>query len=452
MLWTRFNRIHRLAGFNPLTHTEMFLKMRLFWIVLPLALVSTAQLRGDSVTLKTGEKITGTIRTETDSEVVIDVPVSASITDERVVQKTDIAKEDKEQPDEIAYKQLAAVQPNPELSYSSQTYDRILTSLNAFQTQYPKSTYLPEVKKLTDVFADEKKRVDAGEFKYEGQWLSKEETARRQIQIVALEYYNQMQEQAGAGDLVTAMQTFDVIEKNYSMTRVYPKAVTLGQEVLERFQQDLMVRMQAVKADQDQLKKTIAFTAEPEKSNIIASAKAEQDRAEAVIGEAARSGAKWVPLIPRSQVSIETLQKTAVSEAQRLSAIAVGPMNDSVAKVDEARRAMATGDNATAEGLLKDAGTLWAKNEAAQYWEDRLKEKAATPTPTPKPIATPKPLPTVRPTPEQTSLSADQAAPEEKPFYMTITGAITIAAVVLIVGGLIASYSQKKARKASSAE
>jgi len=96
------------------------------------------------------------------------VPVSASITDERVVQKTDIAKEDKEQPDEIAYKQLAAVQPNPELSYSSQTYDRILTSLNAFQTQYPKSTYLPEVKKLTDVFADEKKRVDAGEFKYEG--------------------------------------------------------------------------------------------------------------------------------------------------------------------------------------------------------------------------------------------------------------------------------------------
>jgi len=59
LLWTRFNRIHRLAGFNPLTHTEMFLKMRLFWIVLPLALVSTAQLRGDSVTLKTGEKITG---------------------------------------------------------------------------------------------------------------------------------------------------------------------------------------------------------------------------------------------------------------------------------------------------------------------------------------------------------------------------------------------------------
>ena len=50
-----------------------------------------------------------------------------------------------------------------------------------------------------------------------------------------------------------------------------------------RLQQDLAVRAQEVKADQEQLKKTIAFTSEPEKSNLIASAKAEQDRANAVI-------------------------------------------------------------------------------------------------------------------------------------------------------------------------
>jgi hypothetical protein len=424
----------------------MLPKMRPLWFVLPLALVSTAQLRGDSVTLKTGETINGTIRTETNTEVVIDVPVSASITDERVIQKADMLKEDKAQPDQIAYKQLMAVQPSPELSYSSQSYEQILKSLNAFETQYPTSSYLPEVKKLAGVFAEEKKKVDAGEFKYEGQWLSKDETARRQIQIVGLEYYNQMEQEAANGDLVAAMQTLEAIEKGYSTTRIYPKAVTLGQEVLERFEQDLMVR---VKADQDRLKKTIDFTAEPEKSRIIAAAKAEQERAEEVIAQAVRSGAKWVPLIPRSQVSIETLQKTAAAEAQRLSVIAVGPMNESVAKVDDARKAMATGDYAAAETLLKDAGTLWAKNEAAEYWGERLKEKMATPKPTPS--ATPKPLPTVKPTPQEAT-AATTPAEAEKPFYMTITGAITIAAAILIVGGLIASYNQKKARKAASGQ
>ena len=431
----------------------MFLKMRTLWFILPISLFCAVQLRADSVTLKTGEKITGTIKDETPAEIVIDVPVSASITDERVIQKTDIAKVDKVQPDEIAYKELAAIQPSAELSYTPQRYSEILGSLEAFQKNFPTSSYLPEIKKLAVTFQDEKKRVEEGQFKYQGQWLSKEEAARRQIQIVALQYYNEMEQQAAAGDLVNAMVTFDLIEKQYPTTRIYPKAVTLGQEVLARLQQDLAVRMQAVKADQDQLKKTIAFTAEPEKSNIIASAKAEEDRAVGVIGDAVRSGAKWVPLIPRSQVSIDTLQKTAAGEATRLGSIPVAPMNASISKVDAARDAMATGNFATADTLLKDANTLWAQDEAAHYWTDRLKEKMATPTPTPKPSETPKPLPTVRPTPKPLVIAQPVAPPvEDKPFYMTITGSIGIAAAILVVGGLIASISQRRARKAASAE
>ena len=72
------------------------------------------------------------------------------ITDERVIRKADIAKIDKEQPDQIAYTQLIAVQPNPQLSYSSETYDQILAALNAFETKYPNSAYLPEIQKLAD--------------------------------------------------------------------------------------------------------------------------------------------------------------------------------------------------------------------------------------------------------------------------------------------------------------
>jgi hypothetical protein len=430
----------------------MFLKMRLSWIIVA-ALIAVSQLHADTVTLVSGEKVTGSIKDETATEIVIDVPVSASITDERVIQKKDIAKVEKEQPDEIAYRQLIAVQPNPESSLNAQTYEQILTSLNAFQTQFPNSTYLPEIKKLAGVFQEEKSRVDKGEVKYQGRWLTREEAATRQIQIVGEQYYAAMQQQAAAGDLIGAMQTFDVIDKSYGTTRVYPPAVTLAEEVLAQFQQNLTVRMEAVKADQAQLKNTIAFAAEPEKSNIIAAAKAEQDRDTAVLAEAVRNGAKWVPLIPRSQVSIDTLQKTVASEAGRLAAIAVGPMNASVEKTDAARAAIQAGDLKTAHALLADATTLWAKNEAAQYWENELKAKAATPTPTPIANASPKALARTSPTPKKIVVAA--ATPEaepEKPFYMTIQGSIGIAAAVLVIGGIIASISQKKARKAAAAE
>jgi len=427
----------------------MFLKMRIFWLNLPLALLCAAQLRADSVTLVTGEKINGTIKAETAAEITIDVPVSASITDERVIRKEDISKIEKEQPDEIAYKELMLVQPNPQLSYSSQTYDQILTALNSFQTQYPNSSYLPDIKKLAGAFQDEKKRVDAGELKYLGQWLSKDEAARRRIQIVALETYNGMQQQAAAGNLVDAMQTFDAIERDYSTTRIYPSAVSLALQVISRLEQDLAVRMDAVKADQDQLKATIAFTAEPEKSNIIAAAKAEQDRDDAVILDAVKTGARWVPLIPRSQVSIDTLQKVAASESQRLGAIPLATMIQSIDKVDAARQAFAAGDFKTADGLLKDATVLWAQNEAAHYWADRLKESMTTPAPTATPA--PKPIAVVpRPTPEAVDAGAalqPAAATADKPFYMTLTGGISTAAAILIVGGLTANYFQKKARK-----
>jgi len=220
---------------------------------------------------------------------------------------------------------------------------------------------------------------------------------------------------------------------------------------LPRLEADLAVRLAAVKADQAELKKTIAFTAEPEKSVIIAQAKAEDDRAIAGVNAAIQSGAKWVPLYPRSQVSVETLQKTAISEASRLVAIPVAAMNQSIAKVDEARTAISQNDFKTATTLLTDATSLWAQNEAAHYWSDRLKEETAAPVV--KLAATPKPLPTVRPATQvaaggaAASSSAPVAASDDKPYYETVTGMISIVAGVLVVGGIIASVVQKKTRK-----
>ena len=57
----------------------------------------------DTVTLKSGEKLDGKILNETDTEVTISVQVSATIKDERVVKREDIATVEKVQPDEVAW-------------------------------------------------------------------------------------------------------------------------------------------------------------------------------------------------------------------------------------------------------------------------------------------------------------------------------------------------------------
>lgn len=149
--------------------------MRKSWLSIPLLLAAAAACRADSVTLVTGEKISGTIKEQTDSEVTIEVPVSASITDERVIRKEDIAKIDQAKPDQIAYESLRLLEPSTQLSYAPETYGQILQSLRAFETNYPNSSYLAEIKQKEAVFQAEKQKVDSGQIKYLGQWLTKDE-------------------------------------------------------------------------------------------------------------------------------------------------------------------------------------------------------------------------------------------------------------------------------------
>lgn len=421
--------------------------MRKEWLLILLSMAIPPAGRADSVTLVSGEKISGTIKEQTDAEVTIEVPVSASITDERTIRKEDIAHIDKEAPDEIAYQSLRLLEPNPQRSYAFATYDQILDSLRHFETAYPASAHVAEIKQKEAAFQAEKQKVDAGQVKYLGEWLTKEQTGRRRIQITAMDIYGAMQQQAAGGDLAGAMQTFERLEKGYGTTRAYPAAVELAVQVLPRLQQQLASRAQALVADQAQMKQTLLATPEPEKSNLIASAKMEQERNDAVIRAALHSGVKWVPLIPRGQLSISTLQATASAELSRLRSVPVAAMAQSIGQVDVARKAIASRDFPTATAALAKANQLWAQNEAAHYWTDRLKEATATPTPRPKaspsPSAPLRPAASMRPSPSP-ALAAQPPPPQDKPFLLTPLGMTStgLAVAVLVAWGL--SALQKK--------
>jgi len=421
------------------------MRPRLIPILLLPLLLSSQPLFADSITLKTGETVTGTIKSETDTEVTIEVPVSAAITDERVIEKSDIAKEDKAQPDDIAYQQLSQIQPNPQYSYTTDQYTQILASLNGFLTSYPTSSHAADIKKMVATFQAEKNHVDAGQYKYLGRWISQQEAASRSVQIQGMQYYATMQQQAASGDFVGAMQTFATLERNCLTTRSYPAAVELAKQVVARIKQVTAQTLIQYKAQQQQLQQTIAFTTEPEKSSLIQQAKAEQDRAAAVVAAALRSGSKWVPLIADSSVSIQTLQSTANSEAGRLGGIPTQTMNLSIAKVDAARASMDAGNLKQADDQLTEALSLWVQNEDARYTLTQLKGKIQAAAPV---IAKETPKPTPTPTPHMVNIvtSATPAPEEDKPFYMTVPGALAIAAVVLILGGGITIMGQKKKR------
>src|SRR5207244_4254730 len=115
------------------------------------------------------------------------------------------------------------------------------------------SVHAPELKQALDDFEAERKRVQAGEAKLDGRWLSKEEIAREKYQIAASQWFNAMKSLAARGDLVGALNTFDALEKQYPASRVYPDAIDLALRVMGALEPDLDRRLQIVKADYDKL-------------------------------------------------------------------------------------------------------------------------------------------------------------------------------------------------------
>src|SRR2546422_5610697 len=89
----------------------------------------------DIVTLKSGEKIEGKILNETATEITIEFKVSASISDQRTVPKSDIASVEKPKPDEVLYQTLKNLKPGPN-SFRPDAYDTIVAQLKAFTETY----------------------------------------------------------------------------------------------------------------------------------------------------------------------------------------------------------------------------------------------------------------------------------------------------------------------------
>ena len=402
----------------------------------------------DSVTLKNGEKIDGKITSDTATEVVIEEKVSAGVTDSRTIPKADIAKIDKEQPDLAAWQALKNVKPGAS-SLPAASYDAAIRALTGFATEHPASAHAAEAKQALAAFEEEKKRVEAGEVKLSGKWLSKEEAQKERYQINGQVALNYMREQSTRGDLIGALNSFEILEKTYPGARVYPDAVELARQILTALRTEIERRRGALAIDQKQRDDGIKLAAEPQKSELIAANKREEAAAEAALAAAQKQGLKWPPMIPRSEKSLTAIGTKISPELQRLTAVDVAKMRQSVQLADKAREALAKRDVESAEPAIKQATELWRANELATRLDADLTEArktakaAAAATPAP---ATPEPKVGAGDKSSGNAAQASDADEEETPFLLTPLGAILVVIAIALITAGVTAYRKIKSR------
>lgn len=412
----------------------------------------------DVVVLNSGEKLEGKITQETDKEITIAAKVTASITDERVVKKSDIKTITKDAPDEIAWQSLKGAKLGKN-SLPLASYDAVLNPLNGFVREFPQSKFAADAKKIADAFEAEKKRVEAGEVKLEDKWLSKEEAQKERLQINGLIAFNYMKDQS-TRDMSAALNTLDAIEKNFSATRAYPDAVEYAQRMLPALKAEVERRQKALATQKTEQAEALKKLTGPEKAAMEAEYKTAKTNAEAAVTAAEKLGLKWLPLNPATERSLSNLNTKVSSETSRLAAVPVAKMRASIQAAEKARTLLAANDVPAAEAALAQASTDWANNELVTRLRPELDEAkkvaaaavaaAAAAKAAPVAVTDAEVLP-----PAPTEKAPKAAAPvaeevgSERPFLLTPGGAIV---VVILVGLLFAAYTAFKKIKAKAGE
>ena len=424
-------------------------------IVLPILLCLCTAVMADTVILKSGDKLEGKILSETDAEVTMSVQVSATIKDERVLKREQIEKVLKVQPEEEAWVALGQLVPGTE-SLERDDYERAKVSLQYFITSFPQSGYVTVAKERLEKFTAEQKRVDSGEVKLEGQWLSREQVQEQRVQVAGHILLNRMKRATAAGQFTEAMAILDQMEKSFPGNASWPEAVELGRRVLPSLKVAIEQRQAHLKRWTEDENARLKTSKGAEHSQLDALIKKERATAEATISANEHAGVKWLPLQPATERSLSSLASRVTSETARLNGLQTEKMRESVKAAEEAAAALTVGNLEGTEKALQAAAAAWPQNELAKRIQTILSDvkkaaaaakantRAPAPTPAPKPkssSSSPETAPAAPVGPEQ---------PEEKPFFKRPSFFIVLAVIIAfgVIGGKMLAKSRATADNA----
>jgi hypothetical protein len=360
----------------------------------------------DTVILKSGERIEGKVTEDNDKTLTITVQVTPSISDDRTIPKSEIAKVSKAPADEVAYQAIMNIQTGPN-SLAPDQYTQLINRLTPFLQQYRNSIHAIDIQQTINGFEAERKRVLASEVKMNGEWLTKEQTRKLRIQVGGTFTYEAMKSQAASGDLIGALNSLATIEKSYPGAAAYPDAVDLAKQILNQLKPLVDGAMADLVVTKKVLEKGWKDAGAADRTDMMNSYKRQQARLEAADDIATKNG-QWPPFSKESEKCLKDIQSKIPTEQQRLALLPVNSYRTSVQLSTQAEHQFASGEVVEAKAALKDALAMWPLNEAAKRVQEDVNQIKSTP----KPVEiAPEPVPAKAATPAPATPAAKTAKP-----------------------------------------
>lgn len=338
-------------------------------LLLGLFCLSSWVYASESIELRDGTKVEGRIVSVTADSVVVDVPTSPTIREEKIYPRADVAEIRRAGRDDIAFEEVAAIVVPPTADDPA-VYDALLEQkVRPFMQNFAYSRHLPEARKLAAALEAERERVASGETKVDGQWV----TAASPADQIELSGRVQLAKMKEAHDPVNALRAFEVLEKNGKTSSSYPESVGWALRMIEKLRANLARARTDLERRTREQEQGLQLASADRRIQMEQGMAQDQAALQAQLDRAKQSGSKWIPVLPESR-TLEALSKLADSEESRLSKVDVETLSAGVDAAKEARAKLEAGDLEGAQASLDEAQKLWSQHVLLASLKESLKK------------------------------------------------------------------------------
>lgn len=179
----------------------------------------------DTIKLKNGTVLEGSILSESADSVEIEIQVTKGIKDLKVVKKADIAEMKKASADEKeAAELIAKLKETPDGLTAAEYEKRIKTQIQPWLDKHKIGRAKADVEALLKLYNEELAKVKAGDLKVRGEWVPAAELKWNDYNISARRLRAEMDAQLKAKKFVEAYSTFAKMEAAYVASVDFPPA------------------------------------------------------------------------------------------------------------------------------------------------------------------------------------------------------------------------------------
>lgn len=317
----------------------------------------------DTFFLKDGSRVEGAIVRENETSYVLEVQVTKSIKDERVIPKENVVKVEGEKKDLIAFESIAHFIPTPD-ALTADEYATRIAAAEKFLKEYADSSKSGQAKAILSTLKNEANEILAGGIKSNGKVITSAEYRANVLDIDAAIQESRIRALLKEGHYLEALRAFSVFDRDFNNTKARAALLPLITQTINGYLAqtsqalagyDALIKQREIglqRMQPDDRRRTQAALAE-ETAGFEKQLKAEK---EAKVG--------WVTTNPSYKPSLEETMTFGKQELTRLTAATNPPAVDAgTAFRDALRKIQNSTDAAAKTAAIAEAKTAMVSDK-----------------------------------------------------------------------------------------